>query len=77
MPLKASLSQPKPILKDKYLQIIFSDSIQVIINYNTKLLKDLKPRLQNWTPSSCIGDIFIEIVSLSFFFCSVFQKKKY
>lgn len=42
---------------------MFLDSIEVILNYNTNLLQDLKPRINKWQPWSVLGDIFLEFVS--------------
>jgi hypothetical protein len=44
----------------KDFKSIYSD-IQVIRNYNMKLLRDLEPRIDNWTPNQQLGDIFLQI----------------
>ncbi len=38
---------------------------EYIINLNTTLLSDLKERVDNWSNTQTIGDIFIKMVTAS------------
>eukprot|EP01102_Stenamoeba_stenopodia_P002030 TRINITY_DN11817_c0_g1_i1.p1 TRINITY_DN11817_c0_g1~~TRINITY_DN11817_c0_g1_i1.p1 ORF type:complete len:974 (-),score=215.38 TRINITY_DN11817_c0_g1_i1:308-3229(-) len=38
-------------------------NVQVIINYSQLLLSKLKPRVDNWNPRQCLGDIFLQITN--------------
>jgi hypothetical protein len=40
-------------------------SLQVIRNYNGKMLNDIKPRLAKWHPNQSLGDIFLQVVRAS------------
>ena len=54
----------KPILSMSNLKRIFSDSLPIIINYNTLLYNELFPRIESWSPSVSIGDVFLRFVSI-------------
>jgi len=41
---------------------LFSD-IQIIRGYQTNLMEELEPRIQNWTPNQRLGGVFVTIVS--------------
>jgi len=62
-PLKECIKQGKPIIKMETLRVIFSDCIEVILNYNLKLLQDLRDRVNAWGPNQAIGDIFLQFGS--------------
>ena len=47
----------------KQFKALYSD-IQVIKGYNTKLYRDLEPRILEWTPYQSFGDIFLQVVCL-------------
>jgi len=49
-----------PQVTIKELKSLAND-LQVIVNYNTKLLKDLSPRVENWSPHQKLGDIFLQL----------------
>jgi hypothetical protein len=36
--------------------------VEVILNYNTELLNNLRPRVSKWGNYQCLGDIFLDIV---------------
>lgn len=47
-------------------------SDQVIRGFNSTLLNDLKPIVDNWSEEQRLGDVFVKAVSiLGFFFCYV------
>jgi len=43
---------------------------QVIRGFNSTLLSDLKPIVNNWSEEQCIGDVFVKAVSNTFVFFS-------
>lgn len=45
----------------KEVKSLYND-LQVIVNYNGKLLRDLTPRVEKWTPHQKLGDIFLQLV---------------
>jgi len=53
-------TQKKLITQDE-IRFIFSD-IRPIHFFNTKLAEDLAERLGNWSPTQCIGDIFLKLM---------------
>lgn len=59
-PLMASTSSPKPLLPLDDVKSIFS-SLEVIVAYNERLLSQLQPRVESWSPNQRLGDIFIQI----------------
>lgn len=48
-------------VKPEQIKGVFSD-IEVILNYNTKLLEDLEPIVTNWSATSRLGSTFISMV---------------
>eukprot|EP01119_Soliformovum_irregulare_P008184 TRINITY_DN2118_c0_g1_i3.p1 TRINITY_DN2118_c0_g1~~TRINITY_DN2118_c0_g1_i3.p1 ORF type:complete len:592 (+),score=142.31 TRINITY_DN2118_c0_g1_i3:191-1777(+) len=62
-PLKTAASGPKHIIKQEAIKAIFSDSIEVILNYNRRLLAKLEEKISDWSPWQRIGDMFIEFTS--------------
>ncbi|ELR23936.1 RhoGEF domain containing protein [Acanthamoeba castellanii str. Neff] len=44
----------------KEVKSLYND-LQVIVNYNGKLLRDLTPRVEKWTPHQKLGDIFLQL----------------
>ncbi|PRP88662.1 hypothetical protein PROFUN_02758 [Planoprotostelium fungivorum] len=44
----------------EHVKAIFSD-VQIIQGLSSRLLEGLRPRVQSWSPSQCLGDIFLEI----------------
>jgi len=60
IPLKQAINDGEPILTDAELRVIFP-SWEVIKNYNTLFLSQLKERIDTWEDTQCVGDLFIEI----------------
>uniref|UniRef100_A0A8C4SN94 Epithelial cell transforming 2 like n=1 Tax=Erpetoichthys calabaricus TaxID=27687 RepID=A0A8C4SN94_ERPCA len=58
-PLQAALSSNRAILSAANVQIIFTDALAVL-EMNRTFLQELKERLNEWTPSQCIGDLFLK-----------------
>jgi hypothetical protein len=54
---------PKVLTNDQ-MRTIFSE-IEVIYGFNERFLSQLRPRIQNWSPSQTLGDLFNEIVVVS------------
>uniref|UniRef100_A0A8C3S8N2 Epithelial cell transforming 2 like n=1 Tax=Chelydra serpentina TaxID=8475 RepID=A0A8C3S8N2_CHESE len=59
IPLKAALASNRAILSHANVQIIFSDIVDAL-QLNRKFLNDLTERLQEWSPSQCLGEIFTQ-----------------
>jgi len=60
---------PEKILPEKQeLRLIFPSTIEVIMGYNGSLLEDINKRVQTWSNTQLIGDIFLKMVDLFFFF---------
>jgi len=45
----------------KTFKSLYSD-LQVITNYNAKLLSDIEPLVQNWNATQKLGHIFLQLV---------------
>eukprot|EP01098_Paradermamoeba_levis_P003190 TRINITY_DN1484_c0_g9_i1.p1 TRINITY_DN1484_c0_g9~~TRINITY_DN1484_c0_g9_i1.p1 ORF type:complete len:304 (+),score=81.93 TRINITY_DN1484_c0_g9_i1:213-1124(+) len=60
MPLRAAVSEGNEIITTVEIRKIFSD-IEVIININHELLRELEPRIQNWSSTQCLGDVFLNM----------------
>eukprot|EP01103_Thecamoeba_quadrilineata_P005211 TRINITY_DN15037_c0_g1_i1.p1 TRINITY_DN15037_c0_g1~~TRINITY_DN15037_c0_g1_i1.p1 ORF type:complete len:1038 (-),score=173.55 TRINITY_DN15037_c0_g1_i1:67-3180(-) len=60
VPLREMINEKdkKPFVSSTELRKIFSE-IEAILNVNRKLLNDLSPRIDQWTPSQLIGDVFL------------------
>eukprot|EP01102_Stenamoeba_stenopodia_P003758 TRINITY_DN1390_c0_g1_i1.p1 TRINITY_DN1390_c0_g1~~TRINITY_DN1390_c0_g1_i1.p1 ORF type:complete len:1021 (+),score=227.99 TRINITY_DN1390_c0_g1_i1:133-3195(+) len=59
-PLKNACRHPDGLVNEKQCKQIFSN-IEVILNYNTKLLVDLEKRVHQWSHQQLLGDIFLMI----------------
>jgi hypothetical protein len=59
-PLLQALEE-KPIISRDDIRNIFGD-VEVVLNVNSELLRSLEPRVKNWGPRQCLGDIFVAIV---------------
>ncbi|KAM7172524.1 epithelial cell-transforming sequence 2 oncogene-like isoform 2-T2 [Macrochelys suwanniensis] len=59
IPLKAALASNRAILSHANVQIIFSDIVDAL-QLNRQFLNDLTERLQEWSPSQCLGEIFTQ-----------------
>nr|XP_048700342.1 epithelial cell-transforming sequence 2 oncogene-like isoform X1 [Caretta caretta]XP_048700343.1 epithelial cell-transforming sequence 2 oncogene-like isoform X1 [Caretta caretta] len=58
-PLKAALASNRAILSHANVQIIFSDILDAL-QLNRQFLNELTERLQEWSPSQCLGEIFTQ-----------------
>ena len=56
----ASATKKDPILTSDELATIFSN-IQMIFEFNQKLLQSLKERIDNWSYTQKLGDVFLEM----------------
>lgn len=45
------------------VKIIFG-GLPVLLNINANLLKDLTSRMDNWSATQCLGDLFLNILLL-------------
>lgn len=61
-PLRAK-TNAKQILTMEEIGIIFSN-LDFIHSVNSQLYSKLSDRMANWSPSSTLGDIFVQMVSL-------------
>jgi len=59
-PLRESLSSNKPILGLEKIGLIFSN-IEFIRSINGELYTGLKARIDNWSPTQKLGDLFVEM----------------
>eukprot|EP01103_Thecamoeba_quadrilineata_P016791 TRINITY_DN5723_c0_g1_i2.p1 TRINITY_DN5723_c0_g1~~TRINITY_DN5723_c0_g1_i2.p1 ORF type:complete len:678 (+),score=96.17 TRINITY_DN5723_c0_g1_i2:266-2035(+) len=59
-PLKTSADTDQQLLNKQQFKSIFSE-IEVISAYAQTLLRQLEPRIENWSPQQSLGDIFINI----------------
>jgi hypothetical protein len=60
-PLREAIRNKKPILEAEQVTAIFSD-MEIIYSFNSQLLKDLTPIVQNWSVRQCLGAIFLKIM---------------
>ena len=59
-------------MTDEQVRIIFPETLKVIINYNEQLLELLTPRVNSWSPTQKIGDVFVSIVCVIIFLLLLF-----
>lgn len=59
-PLLTNTNSQKPMMTKEEFKSIFS-SVDIIRSYNEQLLEKIKPRIENWSPTQKIGDIFVEM----------------
>jgi hypothetical protein len=57
------MNAKKKWIEESNLPKIFSD-IEVIHSFNSKLLEDLEPIVKKWSPTQCLGNIFLKIVTI-------------
>lgn len=60
-PLIQALEEKRPIIKQRYVEIIFSN-IEDVYNVNRRLLELIEKRLEIWNEKPCLGDVFLEVV---------------
>jgi len=53
---------PTPVLTQQEVDQLFSN-LEIILNLNSELLKEIKLRMAVWTNSQRIGDVFLKMVS--------------
>jgi hypothetical protein len=52
------------MIEDKYIPKIFAN-IDDIHNVHQRLFLDLEARISKWSETQCIGDVFVQYVSIS------------
>jgi len=52
-----------PSVSKKDIRAIFSDLAVIQRFHETSILEKIRPRVENWQPYVCLGDIFLEIMS--------------
>eukprot|EP01114_Cavostelium_apophysatum_P014970 TRINITY_DN3996_c0_g1_i1.p1 TRINITY_DN3996_c0_g1~~TRINITY_DN3996_c0_g1_i1.p1 ORF type:complete len:701 (-),score=169.13 TRINITY_DN3996_c0_g1_i1:41-2143(-) len=62
VPLTENASSKKAFITEDQVRLLFSD-IEIILGYNQQLLEDMTPRIKSWSPSQCLGDIFLRITN--------------
>uniref|UniRef100_K7FX19 Epithelial cell transforming 2 like n=1 Tax=Pelodiscus sinensis TaxID=13735 RepID=K7FX19_PELSI len=61
IPLKAALGSNRAILSHNNVQIIFSDILDALqLNRYRNFLNDLTERVQEWSPTQCLGELFTQ-----------------
>ncbi len=60
-PLRKSLSSRHPILSGEKIGLIFSN-LSFIRSINGELFSKLSARVEKWSPTQQVGDIFVEMV---------------
>lgn len=61
-PLRSMAATPTPVLTQQEVDQLFSN-LEIILNLNSELLKEIKLRMAVWTNSQRIGDVFLKMVS--------------
>jgi hypothetical protein len=61
IPLRNATNSENPILSVVEIKSIFS-SLEVIRGYNSFFLEKLKERIDNWSETQILGDLFLEVV---------------
>ena len=56
----ASTSQP--ILSEREVNTIFFIGIEELQQLHVDIYRKLEPRVQEWSATVCVGDIFVELV---------------
>jgi hypothetical protein len=44
------------------IKVLFPTNLELIIQFNKELLAQLEERINNLTPTTCIGDVFMKLV---------------
>jgi hypothetical protein len=60
--LLSVVDSPKMVISRESIRRLFSDVLEVIASFNAQLLDQLKLRLDNWSDSQTMGDVFLELV---------------
>ena len=58
--MKERIAKQKPVIKQEVLDGIFAN-LELMVNVNVQLLAGLEERLGNWSPTQCVGDVFMTI----------------
>ena len=53
-------SRREEIITQQQIKLIFSN-VEIILNYASTLLESLQSRMESWSETTCIGDIFLNI----------------
>jgi len=59
-PLEGSSASLKPILAKEEVEALFSN-VELILNLNKELLKRIQKKMETWTDTTVIGDVFLTI----------------
>eukprot|EP01097_Dermamoeba_algensis_P011620 TRINITY_DN905_c0_g1_i2.p1 TRINITY_DN905_c0_g1~~TRINITY_DN905_c0_g1_i2.p1 ORF type:complete len:484 (-),score=110.96 TRINITY_DN905_c0_g1_i2:623-2074(-) len=61
-PLRKAEAEGKPVISKEQIKLLFGE-IESILGFNSQLLTMLEPRVKAWSKQSCLGDVFLVIVS--------------
>jgi hypothetical protein len=67
---------PTPVLTQQEVDMLFSN-LEIILNLNSELLKEIKLRMAVWTNSQKIGDVFLKMVSITHIIVNSTRRAKY
>lgn len=67
---------PTPVLTQQEVDMLFSN-LEIILNLNSELLKEIKLRMAVWTNSQKIGDVFLKMVSTTHIIFNSTRRAKY
>lgn len=67
---------PTPVLTQQEVDQLFSN-LEIILNLNMELLKEIKLRMAVWTNSQKIGDVFLKMVRLIRIYSDSTRRAKY
>jgi len=62
--LVAVASSSQPILNEREVNTIFFIGIEELQQLHVEIYRKLEPRVQEWSATVCVGDIFVELVRL-------------
>jgi hypothetical protein len=66
---------PTPVLTQQEVDMLFSN-LEIILNLNSELLKEIKLRMAVWTNSQKIGDVFLKMVSTTYIIINSTRRAK-
>ena len=75
-PLRSMAATPTPVLTQQEVDQLFSN-LEIILNLNMELLKEIKLRMAVWTNSQKIGDVFLKMVSTIHIYYSSTSRANY
>jgi len=61
-PLVAVASTSQPILNEREVNTIFFIGIEELQQLHVEIYRMLEPRVQAWSATVCVGDVFVELV---------------